>query len=546
MADIFISYARPDRDKIEKLAAALEAEGYSVWWDREISGGAEFAQVIERELDAAKTVLVGWSAQSLGSHWVRDEADYARGKNKLLPLSLDGSLPPLGFRQIHALDFSGWDGEATHALFQELTRSLGSNSKSHSPAPGTSPENTPALVPGIALLPFDNMSNDEELGFLADGMVEDIITNLSTVKHLKIPPRTTVFAFRDDRTNLPAIGKALGVHYVAEGSLRKMGGRLRINVQLIATETGGHIWSQKYDHTLEELFESSDIAGDKIAGSLFSQMFTAEAKRAATLPDERCGAWEYITRGFVGHFTDFGSVESHHRTLDNLSKAVNVDPESGAAHALLSWSASAIIANALYKDEDLPKYFSLAKEHLQLARAHAGDDLLALSWLGAAEHYAGQFHESVVTLERVVARNPSNSEAWNSLGLVYAALGRFDEAREANQRAVDISPEGGMSSVQSWYRGLVEFYAGDYAAARPLVEAYAQKWPRYGYANVFLAVCCTELGDEKSAQKYTARAKVHNPTVTPEKLAPSIMTQSDREKAQHDYALLEKLWAEAG
>ena len=125
MADIFISYARPDRDRIELLAANLEGSGFSVWWDRQIGGGAEFARTIEAELESASSVIVAWSEHSLDSHWVRDEADFARGQSKLLPLSLDGALPPLGFRQLHCIDFSGWDETTKHASFGELLTSLG-------------------------------------------------------------------------------------------------------------------------------------------------------------------------------------------------------------------------------------------------------------------------------------------------------------------------------------------------------------------------------------------------------------------------------------
>jgi hypothetical protein len=100
LADVFISYSREDQELIQSLAESLQAEGFSVWWDRNIGGGAEFARAIERELSAAKTVLVAWSTASIGSHWVRDEADYARGEDKLLPLSLDGVPPPLGLGQM--------------------------------------------------------------------------------------------------------------------------------------------------------------------------------------------------------------------------------------------------------------------------------------------------------------------------------------------------------------------------------------------------------------------------------------------------------------
>ncbi len=124
MADVFVSYVREDRDIAEKLASGLIAAGFSVWWDRHIRGGVEFAKEIERELDAARAVIVLWSGDSLGSRWVRDEAEQAREEDKLIPVRLDGVQPPLGFRQTQALDFTGWKGDPDAATFTGLVDSV--------------------------------------------------------------------------------------------------------------------------------------------------------------------------------------------------------------------------------------------------------------------------------------------------------------------------------------------------------------------------------------------------------------------------------------
>jgi len=124
MADIFISYARADRDKIETLAAALEAEGYSVWWDRHIAGGAEFSEAIEKELAAAKAVIVVWSAEAIKSRWVKDEAVAAADAGKLIPISIDGATAPMGFRQFHLIDLSAWKNDAAAAPFQDVSRAV--------------------------------------------------------------------------------------------------------------------------------------------------------------------------------------------------------------------------------------------------------------------------------------------------------------------------------------------------------------------------------------------------------------------------------------
>src|SRR5512138_411814 len=124
MADVFISYASEDRERAAQLASRLEQAGFTVWWDRHICGGSNFALEIEREIHAARSVVVAWSAAAYGSEWVRDEASYARDERKLVPLRLDQTMPPMGFRQWQTLDFSAWQGEADASCFVALLESV--------------------------------------------------------------------------------------------------------------------------------------------------------------------------------------------------------------------------------------------------------------------------------------------------------------------------------------------------------------------------------------------------------------------------------------
>ena len=137
MADIFISYARADRGKIEKLAAALEDKGYSVWWDRNIVGGSEFSEEIEKELTAAKAVIVAWSEDSVKSRWVRDEAGHAAEAGKLIPIGLDGSHAPMGFKQLHVIDLEDWNGKPDGAGFADVSRALATQLTGTAPDPVT-------------------------------------------------------------------------------------------------------------------------------------------------------------------------------------------------------------------------------------------------------------------------------------------------------------------------------------------------------------------------------------------------------------------------
>lgn len=161
MADIFISYARPDREKIASLSAALEQAGWSVWWDRHIDGGSAFARAIETELDASKVVVVAWSQAALQSDWVKDEAATARDQGKLVPVSLDGAGAPLGFRQYHVIDLATWNGESSTPGFTDLLRSL--EARLH----GTSPLPPRSAAPVAAGRPAATRTRSLALGGLA-------------------------------------------------------------------------------------------------------------------------------------------------------------------------------------------------------------------------------------------------------------------------------------------------------------------------------------------------------------------------------------------
>lgn len=549
MADIFISYARPDRDRVERLAAELESEGYSIWWDRQIGGGTEFSRTIENELGTARVVIVAWSEHALDSHWVRDEADFARAEHKLLPISLDGVLPPLGFRQLHSIPFAAWDGTKASPVFEELLRSLGTDKPAGDPAaaiPGSTPvQPAQGLVskPGVAVLPFTNMSPDEEVEFVADGLTEDIITLLSSNRHLSVPARTSVFAFKGQSVDIRQISEALGARYIVEGSVRKMNQRARVTVQLIAAESGEHIWAKKFDLGLEELVESPDDIVEKIAGSVFAQLTWAEADRAERASLETQGPWEYCQRTAARIGRAVGSVKTMHTCVDEMEKALAIAPDYALAHALQSWGCNAAIINGIYEDHELPGYIEKAKTHLRLARQLGQDDLLTLTYIGASENFAGMQDRALQSLEQVLRRNPASAEAWHLICQVYAYLGRFDEARQAIERASALAPEGGFAPLHAWYRGLLEFLAGDYATAAPLLERKALEQPEYGYVNILSALCEDVFGNGQAASRYVAKAKEHNPQLRPDKVAGMILTQFDNEKGQREYERLQALWS---
>jgi len=294
------------------------------------------------------------------------------------------------------------------------------------------------------------------------------------------------------------------------------------------------------------LIEASDNIVEKIAGSLFAQLTWAEADRSEHAPPETLGAWEYCQRTAAIIGRAVGSVKTMHRCISDLDQALAIAPDYALAHALHSWSCNAAIINGIYEDDQLSSYIEGAKYHLQRARELAQEDLLTLTYIGASENFAGMQDRALHTLEQVLARNPASAEAWHLICQVYAYLGRFDDARQATDRASALAPEAGFAPLHAWYRGLLEFLAGDYATAAPLLERKAMEQPDYGYVNILSAMCEDVFDNQKAAQKYIARAKEHNPQLRPEKVAGMILSQFDAEKGQREYQSLERLWAAGG
>lgn len=396
--------------------------------------------------------------------------------------------------------------------------------------------------PGLAVLPLQNMSSDAELEFLADGLTEDIITSLSYNQQLSVAARTSSFVYKGQSADVRAIGEALGVRYILEGSVRKMGEQARVTVQFIEAQTGAHIWAKKFDETIESLHRSSDGLVEKIAAGLYAQLMWVEAARSENAPVESLGAWEYCQRANTAVSRAAGSVKTHRRVMAELRKALEIEPGYGPAHALMSWVCNAALLNGTYDDEQLGEVVNLAKQHLRRARELAQDDLMCLTYIGGAENFAGMQERALHTLQKVLQRNPASSDAHMNICQVYAYLGRYDDARHSIHRASELAPEAGFTQFHSWYQGLVEFLAGNYQSAAPALERHTMSTPEYGLANIFAALCMDALGNPEAARKYIARAKEHNPQLRPDKASGMFLAQFDKEKGLREYAALERLW----
>jgi adenylate cyclase len=234
--------------------------------------------VIEERLKSARAVVVLWCAESAKSHWVRAEADTAREAGTLVQATLDGALPPMPFGQIQCADLKSWDGDTSSLGWRKLEGSVaalvGRMDEESAPAPAAARQQK--VRASICVLPFVNMSGEPEQEYFSDGISEDITTDLSKVSALEVVARNTAFGFKGQSPNVMDVAKQLSVSHVLEGSVRKAGSRVRINAQLIDGGTGKHLWADRFDRDLTDIFEIQDEISKSIVDALKVRLLPAE------------------------------------------------------------------------------------------------------------------------------------------------------------------------------------------------------------------------------------------------------------------------------
>jgi adenylate cyclase len=235
MTDVFVSYKRENLAAVGRLVEALRGEGIGVWWDQDIPPNAAWEATIERELAAAKLVIVAWSPASVASENVKAEARWARQQGRLLQVFVEACEPPLFFGERQGVDLKHWSDAAFKSVLGAVRQHLASAPAPASEAPV--PQAAPPLVlptkPSIAVLPFANLSGDPDQDYFADGMVEEIVGALSRFRSIFVIASGSTLSFKGKSVAPQEVARLLGVRYVLDGSVRKAGSRVRIFVKLI-------------------------------------------------------------------------------------------------------------------------------------------------------------------------------------------------------------------------------------------------------------------------------------------------------------------------
>lgn len=398
MSRIFLSYARDDVEAARQLAEGLAQAGHDVWWDRHLHGGSRFAKEIDRALKNAEAVVVLWSEASLESAWVHDEAAEARDSGRLVPVALGSSKPPLGFRQFHTIDFGSWNG---HGLPNALDELLDAVSNTCGPVAPDEPLARPDIKTShskasICVLPFENISGDPEQTYFSDGITEDIITDLSHVSALDVTSRNSAFVYKGQRVSIPDVARQLQVGHVLEGSVRKVGNRVRITAQLIEGATDKHVWAERYDRDLDDIFAVQDDISRSIVAALKVHLAGSESRAIAQRGTNSPEAYRFYL--MARRYWMSGWSRRRPLIIRLCEKAVQLDPGYARAWALLSICQ----ADIRFTEDNSGQYGLEAAERAleldpNLADAHAAKARI-LTARGSVEE-AWEYHRRALALD---------------------------------------------------------------------------------------------------------------------------------------------------
>jgi adenylate cyclase len=378
------------------------------------------------------------------------------------------------------------------------------------PMPGKEPPVLPDK-PSIAILPFDNMSGDPDQDYFADGVVESITAALSRIRSFFVIARNSAFAYKGRAVNIRDIGRELGVAYVLEGSVQRSGNRVRITVQLIETAGGAHLWADKYDGSLDDIFDLQDTITEQIAGALQPSIRLAEVERARRKPPQDMGAYDYTMRA-ISHVWMLEKEEAS-RALELLDQALAADPDYPLALALAGWCWA---QRSVYNwHDDIAEARATALSRAEKAATLSSDDPLVLTVLGTVHTFARNYGAARVLLERAIQLDPNAAWALSRLGWLETYGDRPEPAKDYFSRAMRLSPLDPMNFNNLVGLGSAHQVAGeDEEAARYFLRALEERPnAHWVHRNLCAALLGAGKADEARASRDTMMQAYPNMSV---------------------------------
>ncbi|MDG4885739.1 adenylate/guanylate cyclase domain-containing protein [Mesorhizobium sp. WSM4887] len=363
--------------------------------------------------------------------------------------------------------------------------------------------------PSIAVLPFDNMSGDPEQGYFADGMVEEIITALSRTRWLFVIARNSSFTYKGRAVDIKQVGRELGVRYVLEGSVRKAASRVRITGQLIDATTGAHLWADRFDGGLEDIFDLQEEVTRSVVGAIAPKLEQAEIERAKRKPTEHLDAYDYYLRGIASLHQL--TRESTANALQLFYKAIELDPEFASAYGMAAFCAVMRKANGWMADREQE---TVETERLALKAVDLGrDDAVALSLGGEALAFVvGDYNSGAAFIDRALALNPNLATAWLFSGWVRADLGDTEGALQRLATAIRMSPVDPFMFDMLNAVAMAHLLAGRFEEASSWAERSLREKPDFLASLRFAAASYALAGRTEDAQKVVRRILALDPS----------------------------------
>jgi TolB-like protein len=558
---VFLSYSRTDLERARPVIALLEAAGFDLWWDGRLEGGENYLATTEDRLESADCVAVLWSQTSVASHWVRDEAQRGRERGCLVPLSLDGTMAPLGFRQFQLLDISGWSGDPGDALAGRILAGVRARTGrrgvvNEPPVPFTVPPSAaPAAPPaaGLALsrrtliiggatlaggvglvglwqsgllgssetkaismvvLPFRNLTGDVSKAWFSNGLSNELRAVLVRNPRLRVAAPTSSGAIEGEDEF--AIGRKLGVDHILRGSVQRDETQMRVSAELVAVANGEVQWGESYDRALKDVFAVQSEIAQTVAVALVAEFAGAsEAERAAAAQQQIGGtqdvaAYEAFLRGHALYDLSAGN-ETDRAALAQFDTAIAIDPDYAMAHAM----RSTMLAGIANTESDSGQVGRLYGEAIVAAeRAIALEDRLAQGHLalGFALNN-GQLRRAAAMPHYRAAEKlaPGDADVLRQAATFYAYGDEHTRAADMIGRVIQLDPLNARAFRSA---GFIALFAHDYPATITQMQRALALNPSLASAKYAIAIALLMQGDTAGALSAAKEERVEQFALT--------------------------------
>ena len=362
----------------------------------------------------------------------------------------------------------------------------------------------PALAlpdkPSVAVLPFSNLNGDPEQEYFTDGMVEDIVAGLSRIKWLFVVARNSSFTYKGMAVDVKRVGRELGVRYLLQGSLRKDGNRVRISAHMVEAETGGHLWTERFDRALDDIFELQDEIALNVVGAIEPSLRKAEAERVKRKRPDNLDAYDLVLQSQSDVYS--GMPARVTKALILLERALALEPDYALAHAFAAMCHHCLFLRAGLREENRAASIS----HAQAAIQHGQDDALALTFAGFSIGMDGHDHDAgFAALEAALAVSPSSAITYNVGGVMFGWAGEAERAIEWGERAMRLSPFDPWAWSAFHAFALGHFHRGRYEEAARAARKAVQLNPGHSISYMLLVAPLAKLGRLKEAEVAAAR-----------------------------------------